>query len=183
MSKLNYLKTGGIFLIPVVLTFAVFFSLSNGSEYYYKMKVINTSYGNHHQAMMFPIVTFVPTVSSISTVETKEWDKDNDNIPDYIDIDMGGDIEKSSVYGPITEEEAMENDLSNHPSNLYFPKRSDRFKGVTTYEVRDISGKVIVAESSNHAIDLVNHPSGVYFMTIKDATQTRTVSVFKKSVI
>ena len=77
----------------------------------------------------------------------------------------------------------MENDLSNHPSNLYFPKRSDRFKGVTTYEVRDISGKVIVAESSNHAIDLVNHPSGVYFMTIKDATQTRTVSVFKKSVI
>ena len=52
--------------------------------------------------------------------ETKEWDKDNDNIPDYIDIDMGGDIGKSSVYGPI-------NDLSNHPSNLYFPKQSDRF--------------------------------------------------------
>ena len=120
MSKLNHLKTGGIFLIPIVLTFAVFYSLSNGSEYYYKMKVINTSYGNHHQSMMFPTIGFTPTVSSTSTVETKEWDKDNDNIPDYIDIDMGGDIGKSSVYGPI-------NDLSNHPSNLYFPKQSDRF--------------------------------------------------------
>jgi hypothetical protein len=56
---------------------------------------------------------------------------------------------------------------------------SSNIEGVT-FEVRDILGKLIIAESNGNVIDLSKADAGVYFLTIKNGDKVYNKRIIKE---